>query len=50
MDASNNCPVHRRPCQHRSEENYFFALSKYQKQLEQLIEGTDVSGQAMDES
>jgi len=41
MDASNNCPVHRRPCQHRSEENYFFALSKYQKQLEQLIEGTD---------
>lgn len=27
-----------RPCQHREEENYFFALSKYQQQLEQLLE------------
>jgi hypothetical protein len=28
----------RRPCQHREEENYFFALSKYQAQLEALLE------------
>eukprot|EP00882_Tetradesmus_deserticola_P008282 GHRQ01008732.1.p1 GENE.GHRQ01008732.1~~GHRQ01008732.1.p1 ORF type:complete len:258 (+),score=55.80 GHRQ01008732.1:597-1370(+) len=39
MDAEHNCPTHRRPCQHREEENYFFALSKYQAQLEQLLEG-----------
>lgn len=26
---------------HRSEENYFFALSKYQAQLEQLLEGSE---------
>jgi methionyl-tRNA synthetase len=32
---------YRKPCQHRSEENYFFALSKYQQQLQDLIEGTD---------
>ena len=31
-----NCPVHRRPCVNRKEENYFFALSKYQKELEEL--------------
>lgn len=35
------CPVHRKPCPHRSEENYFFALSRYQDQIEALIEGTD---------
>ena len=38
MDAGHNCPVHRRPCQQRSEENYFFALSKYQQHIEQLLE------------
>jgi methionyl-tRNA synthetase len=31
----------RRPCQHREEENYFFALSKYQAQLEALLEGSE---------
>lgn len=30
-----------RPCQHREEENYFFALGKYQQQLEQVIEGSE---------
>jgi methionyl-tRNA synthetase len=30
--------VHRKPCVLRKEENYFFALSKYQKQLEELCE------------
>lgn len=34
--ADKNCPVHRRPCVNRKEENYFFALSKYQAQLEEL--------------
>jgi len=38
MDADRNCPTHRRPCQQRSEENYFFALSKYQAQMEKLFE------------
>lgn len=36
MDADKNCPVHRKPCVERKEENYFFALSKYQAQLEEL--------------
>ena len=38
MDHEKKCPVHRRACQERSEENYFFALSKYQAQLEKLLE------------
>jgi hypothetical protein len=29
--------VHRKPCANRKEENYFFALSKYQAQLEELL-------------
>lgn len=37
MDAERNCPIHRRPCTERKEENYFFALSKYQAQLETLL-------------
>lgn len=40
-EQSHKCPIHRKPCQHRSEENYFFALSKYQQQLQELIENTD---------
>ncbi len=24
MDEAHNCPVHRRPCAERAEENYFF--------------------------
>ena len=31
------CPLHRTKCEQRKEENYFFALSKYQKQIESLI-------------
>ncbi|KAK9809086.1 hypothetical protein WJX72_009193 [[Myrmecia] bisecta] len=38
MDADHACPTHRAPCQLRKEENYFFALSKYQAQLEELLE------------
>ncbi|GAA0160071.1 aminoacyl-tRNA synthetase [Lithospermum erythrorhizon] len=34
---NNCCPVHLKPCMARKEENYFFALSKYQKQLEEIL-------------
>ncbi|CAG9461466.1 unnamed protein product [Pedinophyceae sp. YPF-701] len=33
----NVCPTHRTPCQHRSEENYFFKLSAYQNEIEALV-------------
>lgn len=32
------CPEHKRKLEEVEEENYFFALSKYQKKLEELIE------------
>ncbi len=32
------CPEHNTPCEEVEEENYFFRLSKYQDQLEDLIE------------
>lgn len=32
------CPIHHTPCDNRTEENYFFALSKYQTQLESFLE------------
>ncbi|BAT93615.1 methionine--tRNA ligase, chloroplastic/mitochondrial [Vigna umbellata] len=31
------CPVHLKPCVSRKEDNYFFALSKYQKALEETL-------------
>ncbi|KAK9139730.1 hypothetical protein Scep_009411 [Stephania cephalantha] len=31
------CPVHLKPCVSRKEDNYFFALSKYQKPLEDVL-------------
>ncbi|GLI58657.1 hypothetical protein VaNZ11_000399 [Volvox africanus] len=31
------CPTHRKPCQHRKEANYFFRLSKYSKEIEELL-------------
>ena len=34
IDEQHNCPTHRKPCVHREEENFFFKLSNYQKQLE----------------
>ena len=34
MDEDKNCPTHRRPCVNRKEENYFFSLSRYQKEIE----------------
>lgn len=38
MDEHKNCPMHRKPCVERKEDNYFFKLSAYQKQLEELLE------------
>lgn len=34
---NNCCPVHLKPCVSRKEDNYFFALSKYQKALEDTL-------------
>jgi methionyl-tRNA synthetase len=34
----NRCPIHERPAEWIKEENYFFALSKYQDRLLKLIE------------
>ncbi len=36
-----NCPVHGLPCDQIREENWFFRLSRYQDQLEQLVRDTD---------
>ncbi|XP_030512460.1 LOW QUALITY PROTEIN: methionine--tRNA ligase, chloroplastic/mitochondrial [Rhodamnia argentea] len=35
---NNCCPMHLKPCVPRKEDNYFFALSKYQKFLEETLE------------
>lgn len=35
---NNCCPTHLKPCVARKEDNYFFALSKYQKRLEEILE------------
>jgi methionyl-tRNA synthetase len=35
------CPVHRLPCDHLQEENWFFRLSSYQERLERLVRDTD---------
>ncbi|MGC8786824.1 MAG: methionine--tRNA ligase [Anaerolineae bacterium] len=37
----NLCSVHQRPCEWTEEENYFFALSRYQDKLYHLIAETD---------
>ncbi|XP_054824490.1 methionine--tRNA ligase, chloroplastic/mitochondrial [Prosopis cineraria] len=34
---NNCCPVHLKPCVSRREANYFFALSKYQRSLEETL-------------
>lgn len=35
------CSVHKRPCEWTEEENYFFALSRYQDRLYHLVAETD---------
>lgn len=37
LAENNSCPVHLKPCVARKEDNYFFALSKYQHKLEDLL-------------
>ncbi|XP_065872179.1 methionine--tRNA ligase, chloroplastic/mitochondrial isoform X2 [Euphorbia lathyris] len=34
---NNCCPTHLKPCVQRKEDNFFFALSKYQKPLEETL-------------
>ena len=34
MEGDHVCPTHKARCVERSEENYFFALSKYQAQIQ----------------
>lgn len=38
LDEENNCPDHRKPCQELQEENYFFRLSAFEKELIELYE------------
>eukprot|EP00210_Caulerpa_lentillifera_P004183 g3989.t1 len=38
MDDQHQCLIHKKPCEYRKEENYFFRLSKYQKQIEKLLD------------
>lgn len=35
------CPIHRKPCQHRKEGNYFFKLSRYQKEIEDYVSSNE---------
>lgn len=39
--ADGVCPIHRLPCDHIAEENWFFRLSRYQSALERLVGETD---------
>jgi len=39
--AENLCPDHQRPVEWTDEDNYFFALSRYQERLRHLIADTD---------
>lgn len=34
MEGDHQCPTHKTRCVERQEENYFFALSKYQQQIQ----------------
>jgi methionyl-tRNA synthetase len=38
LSHENVCPLHLKPCQARAEENYFFRLSRYQTDVEALLE------------
>jgi methionyl-tRNA synthetase len=35
--VEHSCKIHRKPAELRTEENYFFRLSAYQTQLEELF-------------
>lgn len=34
MEGNHVCPLHKKPCVERKEDNFFFRLSRYQKQIE----------------
>uniref|UniRef100_A0A1D2A4I3 methionine--tRNA ligase n=1 Tax=Auxenochlorella protothecoides TaxID=3075 RepID=A0A1D2A4I3_AUXPR len=38
LGPNHTCTTHQTLCQHREEDNYFFALSNYQQQLEDFLE------------
>ena len=37
MEGDHVCPTHKMRCIEREEENYFFALSKYQSQIQVML-------------
>eukprot|EP00803_Ostreobium_quekettii_P004567 evm.model.scf_1977.4 EVM.evm.TU.scf_1977.4 scf_1977:17868-24238(+) len=37
MQEGHTCGIHQRECKYMQEENYFFRLSKYQKEVEDLV-------------
>ncbi len=41
LEENNQCPVHHRACEWTEEDNYFFALSRYQDRLFELVANTD---------
>lgn len=43
LQDGNVCPIHLKACERRTEDNYFFALSKYQTQLQALLEENNTS-------
>ena len=42
MEGDHVCPTHKKRCVEREEENYFFALSKYQNQIQVSSKSSDV--------
>ena len=34
METNHICPAHQKPCEHREEENYFFRLTAYRRELQ----------------
>lgn len=52
LTEGNICPTHLKVCEKRTEENYFFSLSKYQERLESLLNkdaGFVVPGERLNE-
>jgi methionyl-tRNA synthetase len=41
LESDNHCPVHHKPCEWTEEDNYFFALSRYQGRLYRLVAESD---------
>lgn len=41
LEEGDLCPLHKTVCEDREEENYFFRLSKYEKDIQQLVDSKD---------